>query len=90
MSCYRERGLPQKAIELYEWARSQNDENLISIPTLISAASAYCDTEQFRLARKCADKAYALNHGKADNILRAVYNRANAGIARQEKLERNR
>ena len=74
-SCYRAQGQATKAIELYENARSQYGERLMSPPLCTSAAAAYCDIRDYVSAKRCADKAFAMGGGKASGELASVYGR---------------
>ncbi len=74
-SCYRSQGQPQKAIDLLEYARAKYGERILSGALLTSAAAAYCDLKQYRTARKCCDRAFAMSNGKKSGELSAVYAR---------------
>ena len=74
-SCYREQGRPKKAIELYEQAKALYGEKSMSHPLCTSVAAAYCDIGDYEDAKKCADKAFAMNGGKASGELTSVYGR---------------
>ncbi len=61
-SCYRAIGQPQKAIDF--WMENKPIfASCLSTPLLTSLAAAYCDVGNYVLAKKCADKAYALQGG---------------------------
>lgn len=74
-SCYRAQGQAKKAIEKFEYAKSQYGERLMSAPLCTSAAAAYCDIQDYVSAKKCADKAFAMSGGKASGELASVYGR---------------
>lgn len=61
-SCYRALGQPQKAIDF--WMQYKRIfSTCLTVPLLTSLAAAYCDVGNYVLARKCADRAYALQDG---------------------------
>ena len=74
-SCYRAQGRANKAIELFELANERFGEKALSSPLCTSVAAAYCDIRDYESAKKYADKAYALNGGKASGELTSVYGR---------------
>ena len=74
-SCYRAMHQPEKAVALYEEARKQYGEIVMSKALCTSAAAAYCDLKDYETARRLADKAYALSGGNAIGELAAVYGR---------------
>lgn len=74
-SCYRAQGQAEKAIKLFEAAKTQYGERLMSAPLCTSAAAAYCDVKDYVSAKRCADKAYAKSGGKASGELASVYGR---------------
>lgn len=61
-SCYRALGQPQKAIDFW-MANKSIFTSCISVPLLTSLAAAYCDVQNYKMAKKCADRAYALQGG---------------------------
>lgn len=74
-SCYRGQGQAAKAIELFERLTRQYGGKLHSAPLCTSIAAAYCDVKEYKKAKECADKAYAMSSGKAVGELAAVYGR---------------
>lgn len=74
-SCYRIQGSPQKAIDILSFASKKYGEQMITPALLVSAAAAYCDLNQYELAKKAYDRAFAKLNGKATDELRAVYGR---------------
>lgn len=61
-SCYRALNQPQKAIDF--WMENKKIfTTCLSVPLLTSLAAAYCDIKDYVLAKKCADKAYAIQGG---------------------------
>ena len=74
-SCYRAQGQAAKAIEVFEHARLQYGEDLMSSPLCTSVAAAYCDIKDYDSAKRFADKAYAISGGKASGELASVYGR---------------
>ncbi len=74
-SCYRTQGQPEKAIELFEHARTQYGQGLISAPLCTSIAAAYCDIHDYVSAKRFADTAFAIDGGKASGELSSVYGR---------------
>jgi tetratricopeptide (TPR) repeat protein len=76
LSCHRALNQPQKAIEY--WNDNQDIfSSCISVPLLTSLAAAYCDVKNYELARKYANKAYALQGGSLNytSELSLVYQR---------------
>ena len=76
-SCYRMNHQPNKAIELYSRICKNHGYEILNSVLLTSIAAAYCDLGQFDNAKKCADRAYAISNGKADEELKLVYKRIN-------------
>ena len=61
-SCYRALKQPQKAIDF--WMENKHIfVSCLSVPLLTSLAAAYCDVGNYVLAKKCADRAYAIQGG---------------------------
>lgn len=61
-SCYRAIGQPQKAIDF--WMENKRIfTSCLSVPLLTSLAAAYCDIGNYELAKKCANRAYAMQGG---------------------------
>lgn len=61
-SCYRAVGQPQKAIDF--WIENkQIFTSCLSVPLLTSLAAAYCDVGDYELAKKYANRAYAMQGG---------------------------
>lgn len=61
-SCYRAINTPQKAIDF--WMENKKIfASYLSVPLLTSLAAAYCDVKNYALAKKCADRAYAIQGG---------------------------
>ena len=61
-SCYRSLNQPQKAISFWD-EHKQLFVSCLSPALLTSLAAAYCDVGNYEMARKCANKAYAMNGG---------------------------
>ena len=61
-SCYRAIGQPQKAIDFW-MENKQIFTSCLSVPLLTSLAAAYCDICNYELAKKCANRAYAIQGG---------------------------
>lgn len=74
-SCYRAQGQAAKAIELFDGLTRQYGGKLNSPALCTSIAAAYCDIKDYKKAKDCADKACAMNRGKASGELAAVYAR---------------
>lgn len=75
-SCYRSLGQPQKAIDF--WMENKYIfASCLSVPLLTSLAAAYCDVGNYELAKKCANKAYAIQGGSLNyqTELSLVYQR---------------
>ena len=75
-SCYRALKEPQKAIDF--WMENKHIFKVcLSVPLLTSLAAAYCDVGDYVLAKKCADRAYAIQGGGLNykNELSLVYKR---------------
>ena len=61
-SCYRSIGQPQKAIDF--WMQNKSIyANALTVPLLTSLGAAYLDVRDYKLAKMCADKAYAMQGG---------------------------
>ena len=61
-SCHRALGEPQKAVDF--WMENKSIfASCLSVPLLTSLAAAYCDVGNYELAKKCANKAYAIQGG---------------------------
>lgn len=74
-SCYRGQGQAKRAIELYEKLIGQYGVKLNSPALCTSVAAAYCDMKDYKKAKECADRAYAMGGGKASGELTAVFGR---------------
>ena len=61
-SCYRALGQSQKAIDFW-MENKQIFTSCLSVPLLTSLAAAYCDIGDYELAKKCANRAYAMQGG---------------------------
>ncbi len=75
-SCYRALKQPQKAIDF--WMENKRIfVSCLSVPLLTSLAAAYCDVGNYDLAKKCADRAYAIQGGSKNyrTELSLVYQR---------------
>ena len=75
-SCYRSLNQPQKAIDF--WMENKYIfTSCLSVPLLTSLAAAYCDLENYDLAKKCANRAYAIQGGSKNyqTELSLVYQR---------------
>ena len=74
-SCYRQNGMPQKAIDILSYASNTFGKDMVTPVLLTSVAGAYCDIGDYTRAKKCCDRAYAQLHGKRSDELSLVYNR---------------
>lgn len=75
-SALRMLNMPQKAISFVE--SYLNNKKYISPSLLTSIAAAYCDIEDYTIAKKFADRAYAMQGGsRGVNELSLVYKRIN-------------
>lgn len=74
-SCYRKNGLPQKAIDILEYASKTFGNEMVTPVLLTSAAGAYCDLGDYVRAKKCCDRAYAASNGRHSDELSLVYKR---------------
>ena len=75
-SCYRAKGQPQQAIDF--WMQNKKlFASCLSVPLLTSLAAAYCDVGNYELAKKCANRAYAIQGGSLNysTELSLVYRR---------------
>ena len=75
-SCYRSLKQPQKAIDF--WMENKElFKSCLSVPLLTSLAAAYCDVGNYELAKKCANRAYAIQGGGKNYVteLSLVYER---------------
>jgi tetratricopeptide (TPR) repeat protein len=75
-SCYRSLNQPQKAIDFW-MQHKQLFASCLSPALLTSLAAAYCDVGNFEMAKKCANKAYAIQGGSKNYAteLSLVYKR---------------
>ncbi len=61
-SCHRALNQSQKAIDF--WMENKSIfASCLSVPLLTSLAAAYCDVGNYDLAKKCANRAYAIQGG---------------------------
>lgn len=74
-SCYRQNGMPQKAIDILEYASKTFGRDIVTPVLLTSVAGAYCDLGDYARAKKCCDRAYAQLNGKRSDELSLVYKR---------------
>lgn len=74
-SNYRKSGRSQTAIDLAESYIEEYGRQVESNALYTSLAAAYCDVEDFEIARKLANKARALSAGKSSPELISVYAR---------------
>ena len=74
-SCYRQNGMPQKAIDILTYASNTFGKDMVTPVLLTSVAGAYCDISDYVRAKKCYDKAYAQLNGKRSEELSLVYKR---------------
>ena len=75
-SCYRAKGQPQQAIDF--WMQNKKlFASCLSVPLLTSLAAAYCDVGNYEMAKKCANRAYAIQGGSLNysTELSLVYRR---------------
>ena len=75
-SCHRALNQPQKAIDF--WMENKSIfTSCLSVPLLTSLAAAYCDVGNYDLAKKCANRAYAIQGGSKNyqTELSLVYQR---------------
>lgn len=75
-SCHRMAGNPQKAIDFWNENKAICSE-YASGPLMTSLAAAYCDVGNYELAKKFANRAYAIQGGSKDYAteLSLVYQR---------------
>lgn len=62
-SLYRQLKQPQKAIDLCEDAKANHGNKVFSAALLTSLAAAYCDNEDYQMAKKICAAAYARQGG---------------------------
>lgn len=74
-SNYRKVGRPQTAIDLAESYINNYGKHVESNALYTSLAAAYCDIDDFNIARKLANKARALSAGVSSPELISVYAR---------------
>lgn len=74
-SCYRQNGMPQKAIDILTYASNTFGKDMVTPVLLTSVAGAYCDIGDYARAKKCCDRAYAQLNGKRSDELSLVYKR---------------
>ena len=77
-SCYRKYNEPQKAIDTVSLLKQKYGGGILTHSLLTSLAAAYCDMEEFGKAKKCCDRAYAMNNGSSSLELAMVYKRIDA------------
>lgn len=75
-SCYRSLGQAQKAIDFW-MGNKRLFSSCLSVPLLTSLAAAYCDIGNYEMAKKCANRAYAIQGGSKNYTteLSLVYQR---------------
>ena len=74
-SCYRAQGQPQKAIDILSYAKEKYGQKMITSALLVSAGAAYCDLKDYKRAKKCCNRAYAMLGKQATGEWKAVYGR---------------
>ena len=74
-SCYRQNGMPQKAIDILAYASNTFGKDMVTPVLLTSVAGAYFDLGDYARAKKCCDRAYAQINGKRSDKLSLVYKR---------------
>ena len=74
-SCYRQNGMPQKAIDILAYASNTFGKDMVTAVLLTSVAGAYCDIGDYVCAKRCCDRAYAQLNGKRSEELSLVYKR---------------
>ena len=74
-SCYRQNGMPQKAIDILTYASDTFGRDMVTPVLLTSVAGAYCDLGDYARAQKCCDRAYAQSDGESSCELSLVYKR---------------
>lgn len=74
-SCYRKNGMPQKAIDILEYASKTFGKDMVTPVLLTSVAGAYCDLGDYTRAKKCCERAWAQSSGKRSEELSLVYKR---------------
>ena len=72
---------------MYERLVGQYGGRLLSPALCTSVAAAYCDIKDYKKAKDCADKAYAMSGGKAAGELAAVYGRIRKETTGSGKFE---
>lgn len=72
-SCYRSLQEPQKAIEIFTYAKEKFGQSIVMSPALLtSAASAYCDMGDYEKAKQCI-KIANKKAGGDDRTIAMVY-----------------
>lgn len=61
-SCYRELGQAKEAINFW-MTNKEIFSSCLSVPLLTSLAAAYCDVGDYEMAKRCANRAYAMQGG---------------------------
>ena len=74
-SCYRHMHTPQKAIELFSFAKNKYGEDFITPVLLTSVAAAYCDLYEYENAMRCCRWAFSRFGGERHDELWNVYAR---------------
>jgi len=84
-SVYRKLGKPQEAISFYtKKAIPRFGKDIDSVASLTSLAAAYCDVQEYEMAKKYCNQAYAKQAGGVGytNELSMVYNRIKSQTGR--------
>lgn len=71
-SCFRKRHAPQRAIDLFSYAKEKYGTAILSSALLTSAAAAYCDMEKYEEAEICCKHARIQSQGEEDENLKQV------------------
>ena len=74
-SCLRKQGKADEAVKVYSQMKAKWGADLFGYVALTSIAAAYCDLGEYEDAKKCCNKAYALEDGHCSGELASVFGR---------------
>ena len=74
-SCLRKQGKPDEVVKIYSRMKEKWGSGLFSSVALTSIAAAYCDLNEYEKAKKCCNRAFAMENGNCSGELTAVYRR---------------
>ncbi len=84
-SCHRRCNQPQKAIELFSYAKQKFGPEMITPVLLTTAAAAYCDLLDYDRALQCCRRAWAELGGEWNPNLQSVFERIRKATGESKK-----